>query len=335
MIQGKRGTAPHMTTVIIVAAVLIAVVAGLAFWARSSLATLMEGIERDGGPVDLDDGQVNVLELGIAGPNAPPVVLIHGGGTNLKDMRVSLGDRLARDTRVILFDRPGHGWSDRLKRKDIHTPEGQAVALNAVLTKLGVQRPILVGHSWGGALALSYALSYPEDTAGIVAIAPVSHPWPGGVSWVYRLGAMPFIGWLVSHLLVPNVGALLIGRSLRRSFAPQDVPEDYAQSVGLSLVLRPKTFRDNARDIVQLDRYLADQSRYYGEISVPVVVVAGDEDRVVSNEVHAERLAAEIDRARLVMLNEVGHMPHHSSPNVITFEINRLAESLWGQSTPA
>lgn len=324
-----------MTTVIIVAAILVAVLAGLAFWARSSLSTLMEGLERDGSDIDLGDGQLNVLELGTANPSAPPVVLIHGGGTNLKDMRVSLGDRLARDTRVILIDRPGHGWSDRLKRKDIHTPEGQAVALNAALTRLNVQRPILVGHSWGGALALSYALSYPEDTAGIVAIAPVSHPWPGGVSWVYRLGATPVLGWIVSHLFVPNLGPFFVGRSLRRSFSPQDVPEDYAHSVGLSLVLRPKTFRDNACDIVQLDRYLADQSRYYGEINVPVVVVTGDEDRVVSSDVHAERLAAEIDQARLVMLNEVGHMPHHSSPNVITFEINRLAESLWGQSTLA
>ena len=135
--------------------------------------------------VDVTGGRLHVLERGK--PDAPPVVLLHGASGNLQDMRLALGDRLAARYRVILIDRPGHGWSDRPGGDDDAVPARQAALIDEALRRLGVKRAIIVGHSWSGALATAYALAYPERVAGLVLLAPVTHPWPGGIAWHYRL----------------------------------------------------------------------------------------------------------------------------------------------------
>lgn len=319
----------YAIAIIVAALVVVAII--LAYASSRVLSAIAERYQREGNPVDLGAGSLNVLEIGNRSSASPPLVLVHGATANLKDLKVSLGERLARDNLVVLVDRPGHGWSDALARDDGHSPEGHAVAINQALSRLGAERPILVGHGWGGAVVLSYALAYPEDLAGVVAIAPLSHPSEHGVARVHSLAAMPVLGWLFCRLLVPAFGRLHLARWTARAFAPRPVPADHAEAVALPLVLRPANFRNNARDLVALDQNLADQARYYGQIRVPTVVIAGDQDRVAPMAEHASRLAGEIDNARLVVLNDVGHMAHHVSPNVIAFEINRLVERLWSQ----
>lgn len=317
-----------MTTFLFLLLVLVAVVTGLGIWSYVICSGFEVQYEREGRDVEVEGGALNVVEMGDGHASGPPIVLIHGAGTNHKDLGVSLGERLAREHRVILVDRPGQGWSEPIARDGVHTPEGQAVAINDALGKLNVERPLVVGHDWGGAVALSYALSYPEEIAGVVAIAPASHPSPRGAGTVHRIAATPYLGWFVSRFLAPVLGRFMLEATLRRDFAPQAVPADYAEAVAYPLVLRPQAFRDNAQDIVELDAYLEDQSVYYGQIGTPLVVIVGEEDRVTAPGTHAERLAADVPGARLVVLNDVGHMPHHSSPNVIAFEVNRLAERL-------
>src|SRR5215469_13266633 len=106
----------------------------------------------------------HVVELGTGVGDAPPIVLIHGAGCNLEDMRLALGERLSARHRVILVDRPGMGWSKR-KTRDGSAPQFQAAILREVLDRLGVERAVIVGHSWGGALAASFALDYPDRAA--------------------------------------------------------------------------------------------------------------------------------------------------------------------------
>jgi pimeloyl-ACP methyl ester carboxylesterase len=142
--------------------------------------------------VDVTGGQLHLLELGRA--DAPAVVLLHGASGNLADMRVALGDRLAQRYRVILVDRPGHGWSARPDGSADASPARQATLIHQALERVGVARAIVVGHSWSGALATAYALAYPEAVSGLVLLAPVTHPWPGGVAWFNPILTVPVIG---------------------------------------------------------------------------------------------------------------------------------------------
>lgn len=317
-----------ITTLLVIVLGLAAAAIGLVTLSRVRAARLEYRFERAGRDVEVDGGTLNVVEIGDAGAEGPPIVLVHGAGANLLDLKVSLGDRLAKDRRVILVDRPGHGWSPRIEREDIATPEGQAILLNQALGRIGIEKPIMVGHDWGGALALSYALSFPEEVAAVVAIAPVSHRGRRRASLVDRLCAAPYSGRIVAEILAPAWGPVAQKQALARSFSPQAVPSDYAEGVAAPLALRPATFRANAQDLVALDRFLDDQSVYYGQIATQLVVLTGDADGVAAPASHAEKLASEAQNSRLVVLNDVGHMAHHSSPNVIAFEINRLAERL-------
>ena len=159
--------------------------------------------------VDVDGLRQHVVELGAnAGTqnDAPPIVLIHGAGCNLEDMRLALGERLAARHRVILIDRAGLGWSERKGRRG-SSPAYQAALLREVLDRLDVPRAIVVGHSWGGALAVAFALDQPGRTAGLVLLAPPLYPFPRGMLWLYRFLAIPFVGWLLAHTLTLPFGA--------------------------------------------------------------------------------------------------------------------------------
>lgn len=300
----------------------------VAVMSRNRQARIARRNARVGIDVEVDGGHINVVELG-GQRRGRCLVLLHGAGANLEDLRVSLGERLARDTRVLLIDRPGHGWSDVLDVEGGETPEGQAIAINQVLTTLGADKPILIGHDVGGTVALAYALSYPEDVGGLVVLAPLSHPDRVGMSLGQKLVLLPVVGNLLAWLAVPVFGRWSQMHRLARAFAPQSVPPDYYDSVAAELALRPRTYLAGAAERSALADFLSEQSQYYGQISVPVVVIAGEDDQTILSEDHAGRLAREIAGDRWVVLNEVGHMPHHASPNVILFEINRLAERLW------
>ncbi len=312
---------------------IVCLVGGLGFVAivsRNRQSAIARRNARVGIDIKVDGGHINVVELG-GQRRGRCLVLLHGSGANLADLRVSIGERLARDTRVLLIDRPGHGWSDALDIEGGETPESQAIAINQVLNAMGADRPMIIGHDIGGAVALAYALSYPEDVGGLVILSPISHPDRVGMSLGQRLVLLPFIGGALAWLAVPVLGRWAQMHRLALAFAPQSVPADYYDSVAADLGLVPKTYVAGAMERSTLANYLVEQSQYYGQIAVPVVVIAGEDDHTIVTEDHAGRLAREISGDRHVVLNEVGHMPHHVSPNVILFEINRLAERLWSE----
>ena len=128
-------------------------------------------------------------------------------------MKLALGDRLAPRYRVILIDRPGHGWSDRPDLRGDASPARQAALVHEALERIGVTRAILVGHSWSGALVTAYALAYPDGVAGLVLLAPVTHPWPGGVGWYNPILTTPGIGTLFARTLALPLGKLLSARA--------------------------------------------------------------------------------------------------------------------------
>jgi pimeloyl-ACP methyl ester carboxylesterase len=284
--------------------------------------------------VEVDGGRLHLVELGAA--DAPPVVLLHGAGVNLEDMRLALGERLAASYRVILIDRPGHGWSDRPGGSADAAPARQAELIHQALMRIGVTRAILVGHSWSGALATAYALAYPQNVSGLVLLAPVTQPWPLSIAWstnVFTIMSVqgarsvtaPVIGPLIARTLALPLGEMLMGWGAQSAFAPQQPPPDYLARTGAELTLRPSEYSANAEDLAQLKGFLSEQAPQYRTIEVPVVIVTGDRDEIVSPEIHAKAIAAILPHAKLVVLPGVGHMLHFAAPERIVAAIGEIS----------
>jgi pimeloyl-ACP methyl ester carboxylesterase len=284
--------------------------------------------------VDVDGGWLHAVELGR--PDAPAVVLLHGASATLGDMRLALGDRLAAHHRVVLIDRPGHGWSDRPNGAADASPARQAKLIHQALERMGVVRPVLVAHSWSGALAATYALDYPEDIGGLVLLAPVTHPSPKRPGWygsvVVALLAenargvtAPVIGPLLAHTLAVPVGRLLIGLGVESVFAPQVPPPDYLAKTGGALMLRPQAFIANAQDLKAIHEFVESQFPRYRSIKTPTMILTGDADAALAPEVHARAMAAAVPRAKLIVLPGVGHMVHFAAPERIVAVVAELA----------
>ena len=241
--------------------------------------------------------------------------MLHGASANFADMSVALADRLATEGfRVLSFDRPGLGWSDRLFGRAAASPERQAEAILRAAKAKRVGGGIVVAHSYAGVVALALALNAPQFARALVLIAPASHPWPGGVAWYYHLGAHAVWGPLFRRLLVAPIGVAWMRASVAGVFAPNPAPPDFADRTRVPLVLRPGHFRAYAEDVVDLHAAVTALSPRYGEIRAPVEIVIGDRDTVVSPEIHSRALAREIAGARITTLPGVGHAPHHTAP---------------------
>jgi pimeloyl-ACP methyl ester carboxylesterase len=280
--------------------------------------------------VDVGGLRQHLAEDGAGGaaqdPNKDiPIVLIHGAGCNLEDMRLALGERL-RGRRLVFIDRPGHGWSER-RGADGSSPAYQASVVRDALDRVGVSRAILLGHSWGGTLALRFALDYPQRTSGLVILAPPLYPFPRRLTWFYDVMATPLIGPLIAYTLLLPVGALFIGFGFCGAFFPQWPPRHYLKRAGTLLSLRPKTFLANSRDIAHLQKNLPTQVVRYTTLAVPTVVMTGDRDLIVAPERHALAFAKAVPAAKLVVLPGVGHMVHHAAAEQVVAEIERIRNS--------
>lgn len=280
--------------------------------------------ERDAPPlgrsVAVDGVRIQTLELGAEhADEGPPVVLIHGASVNLRDMKIALGDRLARSRRVIIVDRPGRGYSTR--PRDGYLLERQATLIRDTVRALGIERPVVVGQSFGGAVALAYGLRYQNEIAGLVLLAPVSHPFEGGIAWYNHVSQWPVLGTLFRRGVLPAYAPLVARSSVERSFAPDQAPDNYYRNAGVSLLFRARDFKANAEDLTRLNRQLVKQSPAYATLQVPTIIMAGEEDRTVGPKIHAQRLAQDISGATLIMLPDTGHALHHAEADRITAAI--------------
>src|SRR5579864_3663557 len=220
----------------------------LALATQAGILVFQHRFPAQGHAIEVSGAVLNVLDIGPKDAAGPPIVLIHGASSNLEAMRRPLGDRLAVNHRVILIDRPGHGWSSA-SSEETSTPAAQGLMIEEALKKLDVGPVILVVHSWAGALGARMAIDYPQRIAGLVMLAPVAYPWRGGVGWFNELVAMPLIGPLLAHTVTLPLGSLLIARSARGVFLPQIMPDDFITAAAIPLALRPREFLANARDL--------------------------------------------------------------------------------------
>jgi pimeloyl-ACP methyl ester carboxylesterase len=266
--------------------------------------------------VDVAGERLHILELGAEqARKGPPIVLIHGASVNLRDMKIALGERLAAERRVIIIDRPGRGYSTRPRGG--HALESQAGLIREALRALDVDNPVIVGQSLGGAVALAYTLQYQSEMSGVVLLAPVSHPFEGGVAWYNHVSQWPIAGLVFRRGVLPLYAPLVARKSVEKSFAPDTAPEGYYDNAGVTLLFRAKDFKSNAADLTNLNRRLIEQSPSYPGIRTPMVIFSGDADRTVSPKIHAERLAREVPGATLTLLPDTGHALHHAESETI------------------
>lgn len=257
-------------------------------------------------------------------PDLPPVVFIHGASGNLKDQMLPFRKTLEGRAEMLFLDRPGHGWSARGQANE--DPHGQAKTIAALMDHAGIGRAIVVGHSFGGAIAATFALDFPDRTAGLVFLAPASHPWPGGAtSWYYTLTTKPVAGWLFSETLSYLGGILRIGSASECVFSPNEAPDNYVREASIALVLRPAAFRANATDVEGLYAHALATAPRYREITAPTVVISGDSDTVVYEEIHSAGLGRDIPGAELVWVHNLGHKPDWIATDLAVAAIGKVA----------
>jgi pimeloyl-ACP methyl ester carboxylesterase len=253
-----------------------------------------------------------------------PVVLIHGNIVAGDDWNTSgVAERLLPNHRVIIFDRPGFGHSER-PRGVMWTAEQQSELLHKALRQLNVDRPVIVGHSWGTLVALEMAVREPANTAGLVLVS-------GYYFWTFRLdvplaaiGALPVLGDLLRYTITPLLGWLKMPLLKRVMFSPSPVPERFQTEFSPAMALRPSQIRASSMDgalMIEGAMALRDQ---YEKLAMPVTIIAGDNDKVVFKRM-SQRLAARIPNSVLQLVPGAGHMVHHLAPQRVADAVESVA----------
>jgi pimeloyl-ACP methyl ester carboxylesterase len=262
--------------------------------------------------------------------DGPDVVLIHGAFGSLRDFTFDLAHRLSDRYRVIAFDRPGLGYTGRTDpgyarpfADRAESPAEQAALLAAAARALGAERPVVVGHSMGGIVAMAWALDH--DPAAVVMLAGVALPWPGELGWLYQVNGTSVGGGLVTPLLSAWAPERVLREAVRGTFAPQPMPDGYADHIGTYMPVRLPSFRANARQVNRLRPHVVEMERRYAGLTLPIELLHGDRDRTVPLSVHSGPLSEMLPQARLTVLPGIGHMPHHADPAATVAAIDRAA----------
>lgn len=292
-------------------------------WKVSQFASTYQNI---GTRTDVGGYALNSVDLP-AGPDAdlPTIVFIHGASGNLRDQLFAFRKPLEGRARLIFIDRPGYGFSDRGGAQN-DTPAGQADAIATLLQKKGVDRAIIVGHSLGGAIAASFGVRHPDMTAGLLFLSAATHPWNGGVDWYYDLAATPVIGTLFRYTLLLPAGLQRIESGSRAVFAPNPMPADYVAETMPGLILRPGAFYANAVDVSGLDAFVRTMQPHYKEIKAPTIIITGDSDDIVAEEIHSVGLKRDIANSELIWLKGVGHKTDYVANAIAVAAIEKLAD---------
>jgi pimeloyl-ACP methyl ester carboxylesterase len=269
--------------------------------------------------VTVDGVRLHYIERG----EGPTLVLLHGNGVLANDFEHSgLLDRAAEHYRVIAFDRPGFGYSERPRSK-VWTPQAQATLLRRALQELDVDSAIVLGHSWGTLVALSMALEAPDFVRGLVLLS--GYYYPSLRADVLTSGpAIPVVGDLMRYTVSPIVTRMLWRPLTKRVFAPQKVDERFRE-MPVWMMLRPKQLRASAAETAMMIPSAMTLAKRYQELKVPAVVMAGTQDLIVDFGHNSERLSERLPDSELQLQPGVGHMTHYAHPEQVMAAIDAIA----------
>jgi len=265
----------------------------------------------------------------VAAGKGTQVVLLHGNGSMIGDFLSSgIVERLSKSHRVIVFDRPGFGHSERPPGRE-WGPFEQAQLLSRALVLLGIEQPVVVGHSWGTLVALAMGLEGLQNVAGLVLLSgyyyPVPLPQTSTQKPAFRIGDHPF-----RHAFEPIFSRWMAAAAVRRVFAPCAVPVRFQNAYSIPHALRPSQVRAVKEEATMLAESARMLSQRYREISIPVHLIAGSEDGIVSTPLHSTRLHQELPASMYLELPGVGHMVHHAAPDHVVKAIEAVGERSLG-----
>lgn len=274
--------------------------------------------------IEIDGVAVHYTDSG-SDTGGDTIILIHGNGSLLQDfLCAGLVARLQTTHRVIAFDRPGYGYTARPQDRD-WTAEAQARLFAQAVRALGVQRPVVVGHSWGTLVALAWALDFPQEVKALALISGYYYPTLRADALALNVAKIPGIRQVFTDAWAPMQTRLVGKLALKQLFAPADLPQRFLDCMPLGLMLRPSQIRATADDSAQMPANVARLAVRYGELRLPISVIWGAGDRLVGQDDHSVRLVAEVASAEGVSTPDMGHMIHHLEPERMAIVIRALA----------
>ena len=252
-----------------------------------------------------------------------PLVLLHGNGMMIQDFQSSgLIDLAAKKYRVIAFDRPGYGHSDR-PRSTIWTPEAQANLIKAALTKIGVSRAVVLGHSWGALVAVALALKYPQSVQSLVLASGYYYPTVRADTPILSAPSVPVLGDVVRYTVSPILSRLTWRLMLRKLFGPNPVPSKF-EGFPKEMAFRPSQIRAGAAEAALMIPSVYNLQGAYVKLQMPVAIVVGSADRFVepAQSVHLHRDISQSTLHRVAS----GHMVHQTATAHVMSTIDLVAK---------
>lgn len=304
----RRSHLPWMGAAVVAAAL----VTGATAWNRRQAARAERRSPPRGRFIDVDGLRIHYLEKG----EGPPVVLLHGIGADAEDFVASgLFDLLARSHRVIAFDRPGFGYSER-PAGHRWTASAQAALLREAFDALDIDDAVVVGHSFGASVATALAIDAPEAVRGLILLGGYYYPTPR-LDTLLGIQGLPFVGKIIGNSITPLVTRVMARLSARRMFAPHAVSPKFEALVPRGMRARPSQVAAASSDSALMVPGVFKMRRHYWEILQPTTIFTGDADRVVDPGRQSMRLHREIAHSDLRILPRVGHMIHYAAARKI------------------
>jgi pimeloyl-ACP methyl ester carboxylesterase len=270
--------------------------------------------------LDVDGVRLHYVESGAG----DAVVLLHGNGSMIQDFKSSgLIDLVAKDYRVIVFDRPGFGHSER-PRNVVWTPDAQAELINAALTQLGISKAVILGHSWGASVAVAMGLKYPGMVRGLVLASGYYYPTVRPDVVAMGTPALPIVGDLLSQTISPLLSRAVWPLMLKKVFGPKSVPDKF-HAFPKEMALRPSQIRASAAESALMIPGAFEQRGKYGDLQMPIVIIAGEDDRLVDIDSQSARLHADVPQSRIHRLAGNGHMIQQTATDEVMSAIREVA----------
>ncbi len=268
---------------------------------------------------NIDNLNIHYTDIG----SGKPIILLHSQPANERQFDL-LKNKLKESHRVISIDRPGMGYSEGPKINSSERLFIQAKIISKLIRQITDEKPIIVGHSYGGALALNIALYDEKNIEKLVLVNTVSHPWNSDNIWLpFKIISSPFIGKIFANTYAMLYGKSVIHRSADDNFPNNSPTTDFIKRIGAELTLRPKTLESYALDAINLRTSLSKQYLDYDKLKLPITIIAGIGDRVTPNKTHSFQLHNQIRHSELIKLEGVEHSIPELRPDIIQSILNK------------